>query len=202
MNNYFINITKKIDLNPSTVSNTSDTDKIIKFFDDNIRLCNIKEAYSEILPKDDFSFKMISMDEVKKIVLKLNSKISSKYHAIPASILKQTIEVHLKYLTNTINHSLKESTFCDELKQSEVILVYKKLNPLQKENYRPVSFLQYISKVFKRIIFKQINNNMENKISKCVIGFRKSHGTQHSLISMLEKWKEPYIRKKICHPYL
>ena len=149
MNNYFINITKKIDLNPSAVSNTSDTDKIIKFFDDHIRLCNIKEAYSEILPKDDFSFKMFSMDEVKKIVLKLNSKISSKYHAIPASILKQTIEVHLKYLTNTINHSLKESTFPDELKQSEVTPVYKNLNPLQKENHRPVRLLPRISKVFE-----------------------------------------------------
>ena len=31
---------------------------------------------------------------------------------------------------------------------------------------------------------------MENKISKCVTGFRKSHGTQHSLIVMLEKWKK------------
>ena len=31
---------------------------------------------------------------------------------------------------------------------------------------------------------------MENKISKCVIGFRKSHGTQHSLIVMLKKWKK------------
>ena len=47
------------------------------------------------------------MDEVKKVVLKLNSKKSSTYGAIPASILKQTIEAHLKYLTNTINHSLK-----------------------------------------------------------------------------------------------
>ena len=31
---------------------------------------------------------------------------------------------------------------------------------------------------------------MENKFSKCVTGFRKSHGTQHSLIVMLEKWKK------------
>ena len=38
------------------------------------------------------------------------------YVAIPSSILKQIIEVYLKYLTNTINHSLKESTFPDELK--------------------------------------------------------------------------------------
>ena len=51
------------------------------------------------------------------------------------------MEVHLKYLTNTINHSLKECTFPDELKQSEVIPVFQKLDPLQKENYRSVSLL-------------------------------------------------------------
>ena len=133
---------------------------------------------------------MVSMDEIKKEVLKLNSKKSSTYGAIPASILKQTIEAHLKYLTSTINDSLKESTFPDELKQSEVIPGYKKLDPLQKENYRPVSLLPHISKVFERVIYNQINSFMENKISKCVRGFNKSHGTQHSLIVMLEKWEK------------
>ena len=187
MNNYFINITENLDLKPSTFSNTSDIDEITKHFDDHISVCKIKKAYSEILREDKFNFKMVSMDEVKKVVLKINSKKSSTYGAIPTSILKQTIEIHLKYLTNTINHSLKESTFLDELKQSEVMPVYTKLDPLQKENYKPVSLLPHISKVFERIIYKQINNFMESKISKCVTGFRKSHGTQHSLIFMLGK---------------
>ena len=31
---------------------------------------------------------------------------------------------------------------------------------------------------------------MENKLSKCLTGFRKSHGTQHLLVTMLEKWKK------------
>ena len=87
---------------------------------------------------------MISMDKVKKVVWKLNSKISSTHGGIPASLVKQTIEVNLKYLTNTISHSLKESNFPDELKQSEVMPVYKKLDPLQKENYRLVSLLPRI----------------------------------------------------------
>ena len=121
MNNYFLNITKNLDLKPSAVSNTSDIDQITKHFDDNISVCKIKQVYSEVIQEDNFSFKMVSMDEVKKVVLKLNSKKSSTYGAIPTSILKQTIEVHLKYLTNSINHSLKESTFPDKLKQSEVI---------------------------------------------------------------------------------
>ena len=190
MNNYFINITKNVDLKSSTISNTSDIDEITKHFDDYTSVCKIKEAYSEILRENNFSFKIVSMDEVKKVVLKLNSKKSSTYGAILESILKQTIEVYLKYLTNTINHSVKESTFPDELKQSEVIPVYKKLDPSQEENYRPVSLLPHISKVFERVIYKQINKFMENKLSKCVTGFRKSHGTQHSLIAMIEKWKK------------
>ena len=31
---------------------------------------------------------------------------------------------------------------------------------------------------------------MEDKISNYVTGFRKSHGTQHSLVIMLERWKQ------------
>ena len=37
---------------------------------------------------------------------------------------------------------------------------------------------------------------MENKVSKCDTGFRKSHGTQHSLIVMLEKWKKASDKEK------
>ena len=121
MNNYFINITKNLDLRPSAVRNTSDTDKITKYFDDHISVCKIKEAYSEILGEGNLSFNIVSIDKVKKVVLNLNSKKLSTYGAIPASILKQTTEIHLKHLTNSFNHSLKESTFPDKLKQSEVI---------------------------------------------------------------------------------
>ena len=76
MNNYFINITKNLDLKPSAVPNTSDIDKINTHFDDHMSVCKIKEAYSEILQEDNFSFKLVSRDEFKKEVLKLNSKKS------------------------------------------------------------------------------------------------------------------------------
>ena len=67
------------------------------------------------------------MDDVIKVILKSNSKKIFSVWCHPCKyILKQGIEVHLKYLTNVINYSLKESTFLDELKQSEVIPVFKK----------------------------------------------------------------------------
>ena len=79
--------------------------------------------------------------------------------------------------------------FSDKLKKAEVIPLCKKQDPLKKENYRPIGLLPHVSKVFERILYAQINNYMQNKLSKYVTGFRKSHGTQHSLMVMLEKWK-------------
>ena len=96
----------------------------------------------------------------------------------------------MPYLTDSINYSLRKSTFPEELEHSEVILVYNKLDPLKKENYRPVSFLLHVSKVFERIIYQQINTYIKDELSKCFIGFKKSHGTQHLLVTMLEKWKK------------
>ena len=39
------------------------------------------------------------------------------------------------------------------------------------------------------IIYEQINSYIEDELTKCLTGFRKSHGTQHLLLTMLEKWK-------------
>ena len=101
---------------------------------------------------------------------------------------KQCIDAYLPYLTDSINYSLRESTFPEELKHSEVISVYKKIDPLKNKNYRPVSLLSHMSKVFERIIYQEINTYMKDK--KCLTGFRKSRGTQHLLVTMLEKWKK------------
>ena len=72
----------------------------------------------------------------------------------------------------------------------KLYLYIKNLDPLQKKNYGPVSLLPQISKAFVGVIYKQINSFTENEISKCVKVFRKSHGTQHSLIFILQKWKK------------
>ena len=79
----------------------------------------------------------------------------STYGSIPASILKRCVDAYLPYLTDSISYSLIESTFHEEPKHSEVIPVYKKLDPLKKENYRPVSLLPDVSKVFERIIYQK-----------------------------------------------
>ena len=88
------------------------------------------------------------------------------------------------------NDSLKRGIFSDELKLAEVMPLLKKADPFDKTYYRPVSLLSHISKVFERIIYNQINECIEPLLSKVLTGFRKNHNTQHSLLKMLENFKE------------
>ena len=67
--------------------------------------------------------------------------------------------------------------------------VFKKLDCMNKENYRPVSLLSHMSKVFERILYNPINDFIKDKLSNIFSGFWNSHSAQHSLLIMTEKWK-------------
>ena len=149
MNNYFINVTKTLNLKKQLGVGRSGVNE----FENHISIKMIHEKYPEILP-ESFKFQFLSNNEVKKEIENLDTKKSSTYGSIPATILKQCVNAYLPHLTNSINYSIQHSNFPQELKLSEVILVYKKLDPLQKENYRPASLLPHVSKIFKRIIHK------------------------------------------------
>ena len=71
---------------------------------------------------------------------------------IPTDMLKQTIDIYVPIMTQIINMSIDNNCYPDDLKFAEVSPVFKKKDDLDKENYRPVSVLSHVSKVFKRIM--------------------------------------------------
>ena len=106
-----------------------------------------------------------------------------------SQFFERPYDTFIPYITEIINHSFQTGNFPNELKLAEVTLVYKKKDPLSKENYRPVIVLSHVSKVFEKIVYEQINSYMEPRFSYFLCGFRKNRNTQHSLLKMLEKWK-------------
>ena len=62
---------------------------------------------------------------------------------------------------------------------------------------KTVSMLSSFSKVFKKLLFEQINDHMQSKSSKHLAGFRKNHSTKNALLVMNEKRKT--ILKKKTH---
>ena len=61
--------------------------------------------------------------------------------------------------------------------------------PLNKENYRPMNLPSHMSKVFERLLHKQIETFMSNKLSNMLSDFRENYNAQYCLTFMLEKWK-------------
>ena len=89
-----------------------------------------------------------------------------------------------------INNCLRDGLFPNELKLADVSPVFKKDDDLNKENYRPVSILSHMSKVFERIFYKQIDRFMTSKFSPFLCGFRNNHNSQYSFMKMIEVWKK------------
>ena len=83
----------------------------------------------------------------------------------------ECVEVYLSFLAKAINHKITENIFPKQFKKSEVISLYKKEYPLKKENYGLFISLAHVSKVLERIIYKQIINYMQDKLSKHITGF-------------------------------
>ena len=84
---------------------------------------------------------------------------------------------------------MKTSKFPSILTLADIIPVFKKGDKECKNNGRPVSVLPNVSKIFERIIFRQISNYIESFLSKYQCGFRKGYNTQYCLLFMLERWK-------------
>ena len=95
----------------------------------------------------------------------------------------------MKKLFTDFNHSVDSGLFPSNLKYADATPVYKKGESVDKNNYRPNSLLPALSKIFEKLLYYQMHNYIESKLSKFQCGFRKGFNAQHCLIVMIEKWK-------------
>ena len=76
------------------------------------------------------------------------------------------------------NEILKTGNFPDKLKFADITPVFSKNDPLEKENYRPVSVLPVVSKIFERTMQKQVTLFTKKLLSPYLDGYRKGFSTQ------------------------
>ena len=137
------------------------------------------------------SFRPISEDEIKNMIKDLkNSK--SVGGEIPIKILKEC-EFTFEILTKCVSRSFAKGEFPDCLKQAKVSPIFKKDDPL--ENYRPVSILPLLSKVYEKLLYNRLSDYVENIFNVILCGFRKAHSTQHALFKLLQSWQKEFDEK-------
>ena len=93
-------------------------------------------------------------------------------------IIKENANIFTDFVHYSINPSINNGNFPSFLKLANVIPVFKKDCKNSKDNYRPISILKNISKVYERILFSQIELFMNNFFSKFQCGFKKGYSTQ------------------------
>ena len=93
------------------------------------------------------------------------------------------------YFHKNINHRLEQSLFPHDLKLADVVPVYKNksINKAFEDNFRCVSILSNISKVYKKCIYDQIQTYFDKILCKYQCGFRKGYRSQHCLTALIEK---------------
>ena len=106
---------------------------------------------------------------------------------IPFKIIKDKTDIFANFILQNFNKCIIDGKFPDQLKKADVSPVFKKGNHNDKTNYRPVSILPSLSKIYERLIYNQINHMTENPLSVFQCGFRKKYSTQHALIAVIEK---------------
>ena len=126
------------------------------------------------------------MAEVKK----LNSKKQGTFMNITPKLLKETLEIIVEPLVNIWNDEvIHNKKFPSKLKCADLTPIFKKLDSTLKENYRPVSILPVVSKIFERLMQNQMKDYIDKYLSPYLCGYRKGFNAQYALTAMIEKWK-------------
>ena len=80
------------------------------------------------------------------------------------------------------------SEYPASLKYADITPIFKKDDKTDKTNYRPISILPNLSKIYERFMQNQMYSYLNQIFSKCQCGFRKGYNSQHCLMTIIEKW--------------
>ena len=137
MNEYFVNITKNLDIPEFTtevlhtdVECIAPIDEIIYNYSKHPSIIKINEI---IKPVETFSFNEVNQSQIEKEILELNAKKSTGPDAIPPKIIKDSFKVLTPPLTKLFNASVEENLFPSDLKHANVSPLYKKDDNTKKK---------------------------------------------------------------------
>jgi len=146
-----------------------------------------------------FKFEEINKDVIIKVIKNMKSKSSCGFDGISTKLLKIIKDVLLQPLVIIINQTLNQGIFPHKLKIAKVNPIYKKDSKSQFTNYRPISLLPAISKIFERIIYDQVYEFFQNEklFYSSQYGFRTKHSTELAALEIVDRLINKMDNKEI-----
>ena len=145
---------------------------------------SLKEHDSDHL----FTLSQVSSDDIQKHISKLRNDCSTGDDTIPTKFIKPVAEYLAPVLADIINQAITQRTFPELWKIARVSAVPKVKNPVQPCDFRPISILPVMSKIFERVVLSQLSTliDQEKLYKETQSGYLRGH----SCVTLLTKMKD------------
>lgn len=127
-----------------------------------------------------FFFMPVTKHDVLLVISQLKNGKSTGVDGISAKLIKYIADDVSEYLAELFNLSVRQGRFPDILKTGIITPVFKKGDPLDIVNYRPIALLSVFSKIFEKLAYSRMNDFLEryNLVTDSQHGFRRGRSTQ------------------------
>ena len=146
-----------------------------------------RQYLNHINQPNSFFFRPVTPIDISVIIKSLKNK-SSNINNFSVKILKSICDLISLPLTQIINHSLINSNFPDSLKIARITPIFKEGEKSDINNYRPISVLPIFSKIFEKVVYRQLYEYLEfnSYLDNNQFGFRAKKSTTHAIMNFLQ----------------
>lgn len=146
---------------------------------------NDKNLASDI---EDMCWEPITPLEVRTIVRKMEKKKSAGYDEMPIVIIQDNIDLLAYPLSLFYDGCCEQSVFPAQLKIAKIIPIYKKGIRTDPRNYRPISLLPVLAKIFEKLMKARLLKHLEkhNIINERQFGYQRNKGTKDAVHTLID----------------
>ena len=184
-NGYFSQVAADIGFSESV----STADEAVELYKDHPSIKRIRESHI-VANSPSFDFTHITSSEMCKLLKSINTRKAPGYDGFPGKLLRIAHNELCDPLAMLMNRCISSRCFPEVMKKAELSPIYKKCDNLHKGNYRPVSVLTCLSKLYESVLNDQLMGYFTDKFNDLVCAYRKRHSCQSLLLKFTEDWRQ------------
>ena len=141
-----------------------------------------------------------SKEDIEDIISTIRTDRACEPNSIPRRILKDFKKEPSEPFNEVINISFSSGIFPNSKKLAKVVPVYKTDGKLNCNNYRPISLLPNLGKIFEKLVHQKLTLFLEKnkQLYQFQFGFRSKCPASHALISLTKKITCCSRQKSLC----
>ena len=139
--------------------------------------------------ENSFRFRLVDTQQESLALKIINYRKATGYDSLPGKIIRIGSSELSYPLTHLINRSIPLKSFPCTMKYAEISPLFEKDGNLSRDNYRPVTMLTIISKIYETLVNNQLTEYFVTILCKLSCAFRKRYSCQSLLVKMVDEWK-------------